>query len=195
MRERPHQSPAPAVVKPAERSLELSQRLAALRRRLRRHQIGDGLRRRQIELAVLEGAARELSRLGKAQSRHGKERRGRRFQHGAAAMEVELRHILAGGAGRRRKEEREPVIDGFARARVAKARPARAPRRRHGAGERTKRLAGGRARHADDREGGSPWRRRRREDRIGQPCLAHDRARRLNFAAPPHIARAPLFSS
>ena len=53
---------APAVIDPAERPIELPERLPPLRRGLCRYQIRQALDRREVELAILEGAPGELAR-------------------------------------------------------------------------------------------------------------------------------------
>ena len=87
MGERAQALRAPVLVEPVQRAIHLLQRLPPLRRRLGRHEIGDALGLGEVELAVLEGAARELAGLGQAaeaQLGKGVERcaRRRRGRHG-----------------------------------------------------------------------------------------------------------------
>ena len=69
MRQRQHQLPPPLTGAHRERPLQQPDRLALLRRRLRREQIAEPLDLRQIEAAVQERASGELPRLGGAQAR------------------------------------------------------------------------------------------------------------------------------
>ena len=79
--------------------------------RLRRHQVGEAFDRGQIELAVLEGAAGEFAGLGRAQALDRAERGQRRRDHRAAAVQLQLGHVLAGLALRRRKPQRQRLVD------------------------------------------------------------------------------------
>ena len=135
-----------------------------MRRGLGGDQVGETLRRGEIELAVQEGAAGELAGLGEPEAelpQRGKER----GDDGAAAMDMEFRHILARDAARRREIEREAAIDGLA-GRVAEAHEPRLARRRHNAskrGERRRRLSAGKPQH---RDAGTTGRGRERIDRV-----------------------------
>ena len=80
----------------AEQALQLAIGLAALRLGLRHHQIGEAFDRGEIELAVLEGAARELAGLRRAQAFDACQRREHCRDHRAAAMQLQLGDILAG---------------------------------------------------------------------------------------------------
>ena len=68
-RQRLDQPRAPALGAVAEQALQLPKRLPALRLGFGADQIGQPLDRGEIELAVLEGAAGELARLGRPQAR------------------------------------------------------------------------------------------------------------------------------
>ena len=83
------------------------------------------------------------------------QRRHDRGEHGAAAVQVKFGDILAGGAARRRKPQRQPVVERLAGVRVAHPDVPRHARRRQRAGER---LSAGplRAGNADDRDRGAP---------------------------------------
>jgi hypothetical protein len=89
----------------------LRQRLAALRFRLGVDEIGEPLDFGQVELAVLEGAARELAGLGETRARQGEHRIDRGPDHRAAAMHVKLGHVLAGEARRCLEPEHEAAVD------------------------------------------------------------------------------------
>ena len=111
MGEHAHQPCAPLLGQRTERAVELATRLAALRLGLGGDEVGKAFDLRQIELAGIEGAARELARLRQPQARQRAERRDQRGQHGAAAMHVQLADILAGEAAGCRKPQREAVVD------------------------------------------------------------------------------------
>src|ERR1700722_15746679 len=98
---------APILIDLRRRARSLAQRLAALRRGFGRDQVGHAFGLGQIELAVQKGAAGELARLGQAQTRHLAQGIEQRRRHRAPAMEVELGHVLAGVARRRREIERD----------------------------------------------------------------------------------------
>ena len=109
----------PALIQRAERPLHLTQGLAALRRRLRIHQIGDGLRFSKVELAVLEGTAGELTGFGDAQAGQGGQRLDHPGRHGAPAMQMQFHHILARETAGGSEIEDERAVQHFSRVRVA----------------------------------------------------------------------------
>ena len=87
---------------------------AALLVGLRRDQVGDRLGLGKVELAVLEGAARELAGLGQPAEAQSADRLERALDHGAPAMQVQLGHGLAGlGVGRLEPDD-QPAIDRLA---------------------------------------------------------------------------------
>ena len=109
-RERTQQTAAPGLDLLAEGAFHLPQRLASLRLGLGGDEIGETFDLGQVELAVVEGAAREGAGLGrlealchKAFSHRGDDRR--------AAMDMQLHHILAGEAGGAGEPERESIVD------------------------------------------------------------------------------------
>ena len=134
----------PAFVERAQRAFGLRESLAALRLGLGVDEIGEALDLGKIELAVLEGAARELAGLGEARSGERQYGLDDLAHHGAAAMHVELGHVLAGEAGGTRKPKHEATIEQRAlerterRARLATARLGTPP---HSASSRS-RVAG-----------------------------------------------------
>ena len=86
-------------------------------------QVGDRLGLRQVELAVEERAQRELAGLRQSQARRAARRlasisrrlqaaRKQQLQHHRAAMGLQLEHVFAGVRVRRRKEQRQAVVDG-----------------------------------------------------------------------------------
>ena len=161
LRQRLDRARAPGLGAIAEQAAHLLQRLPPLRLGVGADQVGERLDLGEVELAVLEGAAGELAGLRHPQARDPAERRQRGGDHGAAAVELELGHVLAGLAARRR-ETTAPAPDRSARRRRGRARwpappcaaPARgrsaprAPRGRAGriSGPRRSRPAAGRRR-------------------------------------------------
>jgi hypothetical protein len=78
-------------------------------------QVGHRLGLRQVELAVEEGALRELAGLGR--SRPGQQveaARQQQLQHHRSAMRLQLQHMLAGVAVRGREVQRQAMVDGTA---------------------------------------------------------------------------------
>jgi hypothetical protein len=67
-----------------------------LRLGLRLDQVGQTFRLREIDPAILERPAGELSRLGEAKAVDPPERRQHRSDDRAATMQLQLDHILAG---------------------------------------------------------------------------------------------------
>ena len=114
--ERSYQTRAPSLVQIRERALILLQRLSRLRRSLGIDEIGERFAARQIELAILDRAARELARLRGAQPRHSRERGQDRLNDRAAAMRLKFGQILAGLTCRTRKPKHQRLIDPCARA-------------------------------------------------------------------------------
>ena len=101
-------------------------RLAALRIGVGVDQIGETFDGGEVELAVLERAARELAGLGRAQAVHRCERREQRGDHRASAMQLDLGDVLARFAFRSGKKQRQRLVDDLARLRIADARERRA---------------------------------------------------------------------
>ena len=85
----------PALVEPAQRPLGLAQRLAPLRRRLGIDQVGEALDAGEVQLAVLEGATRELAGLRQPAALDPADRLEHGLHHGAAAVHLQLGHVLA----------------------------------------------------------------------------------------------------
>jgi dihydroorotase-like cyclic amidohydrolase len=81
----------------------LAKCLPALRVRLRRNEIRQSFRRRQIEFSVFDSAPRKLARLGQPRARTTRECGKNGIEHGATAMHMEFRHVFAGEALGRRK--------------------------------------------------------------------------------------------
>ena len=93
----------PARVEPAQRPLSLAQRLAPLGPRLGIDEIGQALDAGEVQLAVLEGAARELAGLRQPAALDRADRREHRLDHRPAAVHLQLGHVLAGLAFRARR--------------------------------------------------------------------------------------------
>ena len=110
--------------------MRLRQSLAALRLGLGLHQIGQAFDLGEIELAVLERAARELAGLGEPNAVEQQGGVDRRADYGAAAMDMKLGHVLAGEARRTREPQHQAAVDRrcVRRADIAQAR---VPGRRH----------------------------------------------------------------
>ena len=89
----------------------MPQRLTALTISLGVNQIVETFRFGEIELAVVERAACELTRLRRTQAVDGTERIEHRCDHRAAAMNMKFRDVFPGGAGRRRKPQRHRFVE------------------------------------------------------------------------------------
>ena len=165
---------APATINATQFAAELPNCLAALSLGLGRGQIGDCFGLQQIEFAVEEGAAGEFARFGQPQPKPG-ERLHNGGEHGAAAMQMEFRHILAGRTPRRGEPQNEPVVERFSALRIDKAPPLRDPRWRQAAREPRHRPAGIRPGEAEDRDSSAPRCRCRRENRLGRRIVQQDR--------------------
>ena len=165
MGERAGQPPRPIAVEAAKLAIELAQSVAPLGLGLGRGEIGDRLGLGQVELVVQKRAAGEFAGLGQPQPEPAQCRDNRR-QNGAAAVQVELRDILAGKARRRRKPQDESVVEGLACLGIDEPAAARRPRGRKIAGERAHRARGVGAGQPQHRDGGAPGRRRRGEDGV-----------------------------
>ena len=174
VREDAGQTIAPATINLTQLAAELPHCLAALSLGLGRGEIGDCLGLQQIELAVEEGAAGEFAGLREPQPEPG-ERLHDGSEHGAAAVQMEFRHILAGRTPRRREPQDEPVIEHVSALRIDEAPPLRDPRRRQAARKQRHRPAGIRPREAQDRDRSASRRRRRCENRPGGRVVQQDR--------------------
>ncbi len=100
----------PIAIEIAEFAVELAQCLTALRIGLGHREVGDRLGLGEVELAVQKGAAGELAGLGEPQPEPA-QRPHYRGEHGAAAVQMELGDILAGGARRGREPQDESVVE------------------------------------------------------------------------------------
>ena len=162
------QAVAPAAINVTQLAAELPHRLPALRLGLRRGKIGDRLGLQQIELAVEEGAAGEFAGLREPQPEPG-EGLHDGGEHGAAAVQMEFCHILAGRTPRRRKPQDQPVIERLSALRIDQAPPLRDPRWRQAARKQRHRPAGIRPGDPQYRDSSASRCRCRRENRIGAP--------------------------
>ena len=77
-------------------------------------QIGKGLRRGEVHLAGIESPPRELAGLRQAKPRITAQFVEYAGDGRPAAMDVQLRHILAGEGRRRRKPQHQPMIQDLA---------------------------------------------------------------------------------
>ena len=110
----------------AEQALQLAQRLTALRVGLGIDQIGETFRLREVELAVLESAAREFAGFRRRGTFDPAERAEHRSNHRAAAVQMELGDVFAGLAVRAGKPQRQRLVERLAAVRIAhSARDAR----------------------------------------------------------------------
>ena len=152
-RQRLNQLLPPGLGRRAERAFHLAQRLAPLALRFGRHQVGEAFDRGEIELAVLEGAAGEFAGLGRSQALDAAERVEHRGDHRAAAVQLQLGYVLAGLALRRRKPQRQRLVDDV----VGLGSRMRASAALRGEGtlpvSALQRRAGARAGNADDGDG------------------------------------------
>ena len=161
---RAQQLVAPAFVERAQRTLRLGERLTALRLGLGLHEIGQAFDLGEIELAVLERAARELAGLGEPRAGEREHRVDHRADHGAAAMDVKLGHVLAGEARRRREPQHQAAVD--RRLRRADVAQGGVTGRGHAAAQRLEHAARVRSGYADHGDGGTAGAAGRRHNRV-----------------------------
>ena len=121
MRQRAQQSLTPVLVDARQRPPQLIEGLAPLGLGLGIDQIGEPLGRRQVQFAVLEGPPGELPGLGHSQPIEPRQCAGDRLDGGAPAVDMQFGHVFAGKTRRPRKPNRQPIVEGIARVRVAKA--------------------------------------------------------------------------
>src|SRR5208282_6721303 len=93
------------------------------------YEIGDGFGLQEIVLAVEKGAAGKLAGLGEPQTKAAQYLHDS-GEHGATAVHMKLGDILAGGAARRRKPQRQPIVEPLSGLRVAQISSPRRARRR-----------------------------------------------------------------
>jgi hypothetical protein len=155
---------------PVDRRGELPLQAAdgAARGRLgsRLDEVRDRLGLREIEPVVEERAARELARLREARAELEAPAQ-QELQHDRAAVTLQLEDVLAGVGMRRRKIERDPVVD-RPTCGVAKARARRAARLRQLSEQLDCKARESRTGDADHADAGVPLRRRDRRDRVGR---------------------------
>jgi len=156
---------APILVEAMQRAIHLLQSELALLVGFGGDQVGDRLGLGEVELAVLEGAAREFAGLGQPAEAQSADRLQGALDHGAPAMQVQLGHRLAGLGVRRLEPHDQPAIDRLAAFRIEDGAQRHAPRlrqrriaRRVAAfesarlGEEDQRLGRPRPAQADDRD-------------------------------------------
>jgi len=86
---------------------------------------------RQVELTVLESAAGEFTRLGRANIFEPGQRGEQGGQHRAAAMDMKFRDVFSGRAGRTRKPQDQGAVDRMTAGRIDQGPQCRSPRRRY----------------------------------------------------------------
>ena len=151
--EQPGQPLRPTVMERGEAALGLLQGLPALGSGFGGDQVGNALGGGEVQLAVDEGAAGELARLGGACARRDQRLR-HAGDHGRAAMEVQLGAVLAGVAAGRREPEDQGAVERLARIGVAQSPQAgrsRRGQRRAGHAPHYLGRAGARQAHHGDR--------------------------------------------
>ena len=146
--------------------LELAIGLPALRLGFGVDQIGETFDGGEIEPAVLEGAPGELARLRRPQALDASERAEHRCNHRAAAVQLQLGHVLAGLAVRPGKPQRQRFVDRLAGGGIAHAGQPGLARLRHAAGEGLQRIAGARSGNPHHRDRGRRPTGRESEDRV-----------------------------
>ncbi len=109
-RGRLNQLPTPSLVDRAQLALGLAERLAALALGFGVHKIGQTLRLREVEFAMLKGAAGEFSGLCRPHAFLGEAGVNHGFDHSRPAMDVKLGDMLAGKARRRREPQRQTLV-------------------------------------------------------------------------------------
>ena len=117
---------APGFIERAGPTVGLGERLARLRLGLGVDEIGEALDLGEVELAVGEGTGGELAGLRQPHASYRQHRLDDAANHGAAAMDVQLGHVLSRKACRPRQPQHQPAIQRQARAaELAQARPPR----------------------------------------------------------------------
>ena len=142
----------PALIERPRPALALGQSLARLRLGLGGDEIGKALDLGEIEPAILEGAARELAGLGETHVIHGQQGANDEPNHGAAAMNMELAHVLAGEASRPGQPEHEAAVEEIAAPGILQLAQARVTRRRQRTAKRAERGARRQARTRGSRQ-------------------------------------------
>ena len=185
-RQRLDQPRPPGLDAITEQALELGVGLTALRLGLGTDQIGEPLHRGEVEPAVLESAARELTRLRRPQSFDPAERAEHRGNHRAAAVQLQLGDVFAGLAVRAGKPQRQRLVDHFAAVRIAHAGEGGLARLRQLSGQRLQCVAGARTGHADHRN-----RRRRAARGEGEDGIAGEGGHRAHGSAGGNVGSRP----
>src|SRR5579884_2702588 len=146
------QAAPPGLGANADQPFELPEGLPALRLRFRHNQIGEALDRRQIEPAILEGAARELAPFSRTAARHRTQRLEHSGDDGMSAMDLKLGYVFTRLAVRRRKPERKRFVDDVAGLRIAHTRQSRLARIGKATDQGLEGAAGLRTRYANYRD-------------------------------------------
>ena len=161
----PRQAVTPAVIEPAKLAFHLAQRLPPLSRRVGIHQIGDGLGGGKVELAVLETPPAELARFGDPQTGQARQSVDHSGDDRPSAMDMKLRHVLAGKAVGAGEPQHQTLIEEFPGIRNGQPdERGHAGSGQGAAGQRRESRPGERSRNPDDRHTATARRRGRRED-------------------------------
>ena len=115
-RPRPDQPLPPALIEPRDTRPSPAAAPAAAAPRSPPHQVGQPLDLGQVQPLVAEGPPGELAGLGRPKAGQVAQRRQHRRDHRPPAVNVQLGHILAGEARRRRKEQHQPAVEDLAAA-------------------------------------------------------------------------------
>ena len=154
-----HQLLAPGLVERPRAAFGLRERLARLRLGLGSDEIGKAFDLGEIELPFSK--ARRANSPGSARRTPRSEASASitRADHGAAAMNMQLGHVLAGEARGPRQPEREAAVEQLAGPAGPDLAQGRLARRRRRTAQRAQRVARCRPRDADHRDAGSARRR------------------------------------
>src|SRR6202521_6854 len=194
-RHRLDQPGAPRLDLARQRAAVLCHGLTALRRGLRRDQIAEALHRSKIELVVGKRPACEFARLCRSKSINSAKYLKDGGKNGAAAMQVQLRHVLAGFASRRRKPEHESGVDHAPARRFTKgctARPARFGNRSRYHFESASSLRSADAHHCDRRWHAAARQRIDRVVRNRRTWRTFLHVRNIHAGKPPRARDQPL---
>ncbi len=157
-----------------------------MRLRLGIDEVGEPFDFGQVELAVLEGTARELAGLGEPCAGTRQHRVDDTPDHRAASMHVKLGHVFAGEASRALEPEHKAAVEKLS-VRRSDCAQARLPGGRRAAANRVQHVARVGTGDADHRDCGKAGSTRRRNNGAGS---AHDGSN-WNQEQPIFIARSP----
>ena len=119
------QSSPPSLGAVADQAFKLTKGEAALRLGFGSNEIGQAFDRGEIEPAIFESAAGELAGLGGPASLDRRQRVEHAGNDRLPAVQLQLRHVFASLATRRRKPQRQRFVDDFTARRIAHPRQRR----------------------------------------------------------------------